>query len=314
MSLTIGIDVGGTKIAAGVVDQAGAVVEEQRRNTPATDAEATEAAIIDVVRELQTHHEVEAVGIGAAGYIDADRSTVLFAPNLAWREEPLRAAIEIGTGVPVVVENDVNAAAWGEFQFGAGADVDDLVMVALGTGIGGGIVLKGELFRGSFGMAGEFGHVRVVPDGQVCGCGNRGCWEQYASGHALQRFVREVAETGSPLAAALLEAAEGSVAAISGPMITAAAQRGDRLALDAFESVGMWLGIGIADLACSLDPGVVVVGGGLSEAGELLLKPAKTAFKHQLTGRGHRPELQIRVAELGNKAGMTGSADLARHR
>ena len=314
MTLTIGIDVGGTKIAAGIVRPDGSIVEEVRRVTPAHEARATQDAIIGLVAELRKSHEVEAVGIGAAGYIDELRSTVLFAPNLAWRNEPLRATVEAGVGIPVVVENDANAAAWGEFRFGAGADVDDLLMVALGTGIGGGIVMNGELFRGSFGIAGEFGHVRAVPDGILCGCGNHGCWEQYASGTALVRDVRELALRGSPTAATVLAAAGGDPNAITGQMITAAAQAGDRLCIETFETVGRWLGQGLAGLASALDPPVVVIGGGVSEAGDLLLGPARDAYRRQLSGRGHRPEMEIRLAALGNAAGMSGAADLARRR
>jgi glucokinase len=314
VTLTIGVDVGGTKIAAGVVNPDGTVVETQRRETPAHEARATEDAIIALVGELRQRHDVEAVGIGAAGYIDEKRATVLFAPNLAWRDEPLKATVEDSVGIPVVVENDANAAAWGEFRFGAGADVDELLMVAIGTGIGGGIVLGGELFRGTFGIAGEFGHVKMVPGGRVCGCGNRGCWEQYASGPALVREVREVAATRSPTATTILDAAGGDATAITGQMITAAAKDGDRLCIEAFETIGGWLGLGLADLASVFDPGVVVIGGGVSEAGDLLMDPARDSFRHQLSGRGHRPEMEIRLAALGNAAGMSGAADLARRR
>ncbi len=314
MSLTIGIDVGGTKIAAGVVNPDGSIIEKLRRDTPARETRATEDAIIALVGELRRRHDIEAVGIGAAGYIDEKRATVLFAPNLAWRDEPLRDTIEEAVGIPVVVENDANAAAWGEFRFGAGADVEELLMVALGTGIGGGIVLRGELFRGTFGIAGEFGHVKLVPDGRHCGCGNRGCWEQYASGKALVREVREVANTGSPTALAILEAAGGDAGAITGHMVTEAAKAGDQLCIEAFDTIGAWLGRGLADLASIFDPGVVIIGGGVSEAGDLLMDPARSAFRRELSGRGHRPEMEIRLAALGNSAGMSGAADLARHR
>ncbi|MEJ7628770.1 MAG: ROK family glucokinase [Nocardioidaceae bacterium] len=314
MTLTIGVDVGGTKIAAGVVKPDGTIVETLRRVTPAHEARATEDVIIAVVAELRQGHEVEAVGIGAAGYIDVARATVLFAPNLAWRDEPLKATVEDAVGIPVVVENDANAAAWGEFRFGAGADVDDLLMVAIGTGIGGGIVLDGELFRGTFGIAGEFGHVKLVPDGRMCGCGNRGCWEQYASGSALVREVRKAAGTGSPAAVAIVAAAGGDPKAITGQMVTAAAKDGDPLCVEAFQTIGEWLGRGLADLASIFDPGVVVIGGGVSEAGDLLLDPARASYRRQLSGRGHRPEMEIRLAALGNSAGMSGAADLARRR
>jgi glucokinase len=312
MPLTIGVDVGGTKIAAGVVSKSGEILERQRQMTPARDARATSEAIVAMVQDLRTRHDVEAVGVGAAGYVDADRSTVLFAPNLAWRDEPLRAAIEQQVGIPVAIENDANAAAWGEFRFGAGADVDDLVMVAVGTGIGGGVVLGGQLFRGHFGIAAEFGHIRAVPHGRVCGCGNYGCWEQYASGKALVRSVREVAETRSPRAADVLDRAGGDPAAIDGQMITAAAAAGDLLAVEAFEDLGRWLGEGLCDLVLAFDPSVIVIGGGVSEAGELLVDPTVTAFHRHLPGRGHRPEPELRLAQLANTAGIIGASDLAR--
>ncbi len=313
MALTVGVDVGGTKIAAGVVSETGEILERQRRVTPARDPRATCEVIVALVHDLLSRHDVAAVGVGAAGYVDADRSTVLFAPNLAWRDEPLRAVVEAAVGVRVVVENDANAAAWGEFRFGAAADVDDLLMVAVGTGIGGGVVLDGQLFRGHFGVAAEFGHMRAVPGGHVCGCGNYGCWEQYASGTALVRSVREVAAKGSPLAEGILNLAGGDPAAITGQMITTAAAAGDRLAVESFEDLGRWLGEGLADLVSAFDPGVIVIGGGVSEAGELLLGPARAAFGRQLAGRGHRPEPQLRLAQLANTAGMIGVADLARH-
>lgn len=312
MSLSIGADIGGTKIAAGVVDEQGHILEKVRRDTPAEDVPATESAVADAIAELRTRHEVAAVGIGAAGFVDADRSTVLFAPNLAWRDEPLRARLVQLVGLDVVVENDANAAAWGEFCFGAGHDADDLLLVTVGTGVGGGVVLDGALYRGGFGVAAEIGHLRVVPGGRLCGCGNRGCWEQYASGSALVREAREVAGSGSPLAGDLLARAGGEAASIDGLMVTTAAREGDGFAVELFDAVGRWLGEGIASLAAVLDPTVVAIGGGVSEAGELLLGPARAAFRAQLTGRRHRPELEIRTATLGNEAGLIGAADLAR--
>ncbi len=190
MGLTVGVDVGGTKIAAGVVDESGKILARARRESPATDTAAIESTIAEMVGDFVADHEVDAVGVGAAGFVDAARSTVMFAANLAWRDEPLKAELERLTGLPVVVENDANAAAWGEFAFGAGSDADDQLLVTVGTGIGGGIVLAGELYRGAFGVAAEIGHLRVVPEGRACPCGNLGCWEQYASGTALVRDVR----------------------------------------------------------------------------------------------------------------------------
>ncbi len=200
MSLTCGIDIGGTKILGGVVDEDGAILAELRVESPATDEEAIERAVCDLVRRLAAEHDVSAVGVGAAGYVDKSRSTVMFAPNIAWRDVALRAELERDLGLPVVIENDANVAAWGEFRFGAGADVDDLLLVTVGTGVGGGLVLDGSLYRGAFGVGAEIGHMRVVPGGVLCGCGNHGCWEQYASGSAMVREARSEARGGSLLA------------------------------------------------------------------------------------------------------------------
>jgi glucokinase len=313
MTLACGIDVGGTKIAGGIVDSTGKILEELRVVSPATDADAMEEAIEGLVTELRTRHDIAAVGVGAAGYIDRSRSIVLFAPNLAWRDLDLKADLERRLGLPVVVENDANAAAWGEFQFGAGHDVDDLLLITVGTGVGGGLVLDGSLYRGAFGVGAEIGHMRVVPDGIRCGCGNRGCFEMYASGTALVREVRAAASAGSLLAADLVDRAGGDPAGITGPLITEAAQHGDAFALEHLAELGRWLGEGIASLTAVLDPSVVVIGGGVSAAGEVLLEPVRQAFAAQLTGRGHRPMLEIRSARLGNRAGLIGAADLTRH-
>jgi len=312
MGLTIGVDVGGTKIAGGVVDEAGTILETTRKRTPATDEEAVAETIGDVVIELQRRHQIEGVGIGAAGFVDRSRSVVLFAPNLAWRDAPLKDQVEERVGVRTVVENDANAAAWGEFRFGAGSDIEDMLLITVGTGVGGGVIVDGSLYRGGYGIAGEIGHMRLVPGGHLCGCGNRGCLEQYASGTALVRDAREVARAGSPQAAEILALARGKVGAITGQMVTQAAKAGDGLAVELLGDVGRWLGEGIASLAAVLDPSMVVLGGGASEAGVLLLDPVTEAFARSLTGRRHRPQLEIKIATLGNKAGMIGAADLAR--
>lgn len=312
MGLAIGVDIGGTKVAAGVVDQDGRILARVRRDTPAQDPEKTEDVIAECIRELSAEHEVEAAGLGAAGFIDAASSTVLFAPNLAWRNEPLRAAVEQRTGLPVVVENDGNAAAWGETRFGAGHGQPFTATITVGTGLGGGVVLGGELLRGAFGAAAEVGHVNVVPDGRPCGCGNLGCWEQYASGSALVREARDRAAQSPKSVGLLLELANGQPGSITGPMVTLSAVADDPVALESFRAVGSWLGYDMADLAAVLDPRVFIIGGGVSEAGELLVGPAREAFQAKLTARGHRPVASVRVAQLGQDAGLIGAADLAR--
>ncbi|MGZ4450595.1 MAG: ROK family glucokinase [Nocardioides sp.] len=312
MTLACGVDVGGTKIAGGVVDEDGTVLEELRVESPATDSEAIEEAIAGLVAELASRHEISTVGVGAAGYVDKARAVVMFAPNIAWRNVDLKAELESRVDLPVAVENDANAAAWGEFRYGAGPDVDDLLLVTVGTGVGGGLVLDGELYRGAFGVGAEIGHMRVVPDGILCGCGNHGCFEQYGSGSALVREARAAASGGSLLARGLLDRAGGDPTRITGPLVTEAAQDGDPFAAEQLAHLGKWLGEGIASLTAILDPAVVVIGGGVSEAGDLLLDPIRAAFSAQLTGRGHRPALEIRRARLGNRAGMIGAADLSR--
>lgn len=311
---TIGVDIGGTKVAAGVVDERGTIVATTHRYTPADDVSRIEDAIVAAVGELTSKYDVEAVGIGAAGFIDAQRSTVMFSPNLAWRDEPLQASLERRLRLPVVVENDANAAAWAEVRFGAGRRFDHVVTVTVGTGIGGGIVVNGQLLRGQFGAAAEIGHVTVVPDGRRCGCGLQGCWEQYASGRALVRAGRSLARASPEIAGELLRLAGGRSDNITGEMITQAAAAGDMAALQCFDVVGTWLGRGLAGLAAILDPGLFIIGGGVSAAGEVLRAPALAAYREHLTGGGHRPLAELRIAELGPEAGLVGAADLARHR
>jgi glucokinase len=314
VGLTIGVDIGGTKVAAGVVDEQGTILTTARRETPSHDPAKIQEIISDVVRELQAVHEVEAVGVGAAGFVDAARSKVIFAPNLAWRDEPLKRALEARCGLPVVVENDANAAAWAEARFGAGRGRSYLVILTLGTGLGGGLVVAGELYRGRQGIAAEFGHLKVEPGGRRCGCGGRGCWERYASGTALVHEAQEIASVAPAISSRMLELAGGLPEAITGLIVTQAAQDGDEGAIEAFRSVGTWLGHGMASLANVLDPGMFVLGGGVSAAGELVRGPAARALEERITARAYREVPQVRLAELGPEAGIVGAADLARLR
>lgn len=316
VTLSIGIDIGGTKIAGGLVDGDGLIVRRARRHTPAQEPDEIIAATVELIDELAAAArdqgiDAPKVGVACAGYIDKAGSNVLFAPNIAWRQEPLRARLEKATGHAVVIENDANAAAYGEFLHGAGADVDDMVMVTLGTGVGGGIVLEGELMRGSHGIAAEIGHMRVVPGGHLCGCGNRGCFEVYASGSALVRDARELVASGAPQAARLAEMCGGDPAALEGAHVTEAAQSGDAAAQALLSEIGRWVGEGCASLAAVLDPAIFVIGGGLAAAGDLVLASARVHFAEELTGGGHRPSPRFVVATLGNDAGVIGAAALA---
>lgn len=310
--LAIGVDIGGTKVAGGVVDDTGAVIDRERQDGPGENVEETESIIVDVVERLQARHDdVQAVGVGAAGWIANDHATVLFSPHLAWRNEPLRDALAERIGLPLIVENDANAAAWAEYRFGAAQDEPVVVCVTLGTGIGGGLVVNGAVYRGAYGIACEYGHMTLVPEGRRCACGNLGCWEMYASGRALARDARELA-LESPAAAARMIDLAGSVGGLSGAVVTAAAAAGDPAAESICTTMGRWLGRGLANLAAVIDPSIFVIGGGVSEAGELLLRPAREEFAHTLTGRGFRPRASVALAALGPDAGLVGAADLAR--
>jgi glucokinase len=311
LGLAIGVDIGGTKVAGGVVDETGQVIDRERRDTPGHDVGQTEATIVEVVHALAARHDVTAVGIGAAGWIADDHATVLFAPHLAWRNEPLRDALTDRVALPLIVENDANAAAWAEYRFGVAQGEPVVVCVTLGTGIGGGLVINGSVYRGAYGVACEYGHMTLVPDGRRCACGNRGCWEMYASGRALARDAQELAADSPITAAGMIELA-GSIDDLTGPVVTAAAAAGDAAAQSICTTMGRWLGRGLASLAAIIDPSMFVIGGGVSAARDILLHPAREEFAHTLTGRGFRPLARVELAALGPDAGLVGAADLAR--
>jgi glucokinase len=310
LALAIGIDIGGTKIAGAVVDELGAIVRSERVPTPAGDAAALEDAVVEMIRTLSVDTEVAAVGVAAAGFIDAAQSTVYYAPNIDWRNEPFREKLEARVGASVVVENDANAAGWAEFRFGAGRMVSDMVMLTIGTGVGGAIVAGDRLFRGGFGAGAELGHVRVVPNGIACGCGQHGCLEQYGSGRALLRMANEIADAGGIGQA--LARARGAHGALDGAIVGGLIGAEDPGAVAALRQLGQWLGQAAASLSAVLDPQRFVFGGGVAVAGELLLAPIREAFLEHLPARGYHPEPDFVIAELVNDAGVVGAADLAR--
>ena len=309
----IGIDVGGTKVLGGVVTGTGEILATARRDTPREGGRALTEAIANVATELAQQYPVDSIGVSAAGFISSDRQTMLATPNISnWNGVNLVVELTEILHKKIVLENDANAAAWGEFKFGAGRGRSDLMMLTLGTGVGGGLILNGSVFRGAFGIGAELGHIRLVPEGQLCGCGIRGCLEQYASGLALMRHAREAIDASPLLARNLLERGDGTIEGLRGNHITEAARDGDPVAIAAFNTMATYLGAGIASLCAVIDPSCVVLGGGVIDAGELFLGPTRDAALRLIPFSGKHPYPDIVAAELGNNAGLVGVADLSR--
>ena len=309
----IGIDIGGTKVLGGVVTGTGEILATARRDTPREGGRALTEAIANVATELAQQYPVDSIGVSAAGFISSDRQTMLATPNISnWNGVNLVAELTEILDKKIVLENDANAAAWGEFKFGAGRGRSDLMMLTLGTGVGGGLILGGSVFRGAFGIGAELGHIRIVPEGHLCGCGIRGCLEQYASGSALMRHAREAIDASPLLARNLLDRGDGTIEGLRGNHITEAARDGDPVAIAAFNTMATYLGAGIASLCAVIDPSCVVLGGGVIDAGELFLGPTRDAALRLIPFSGKHPYPDIVAAELGNHAGLVGVADLSR--
>ncbi|MGH2679951.1 MAG: ROK family protein [Actinomycetota bacterium] len=304
----VGVDIGGTKIAALRVTVGGGVEAATEIATPSTDQAAAlpaiEAAVTTVLDDTVT-----AIGVGMAGLVDVRSGVLLSTPNLTWRDVRLGEGLAERFGLPVTVDNDATAAAWAESRLGASRGHADSLFVGVGTGIGGGIVSAGRLVRGAHGLAGEIGHVIVEPGGPRCGCGNHGCWEQVASGAAIARAGRRAVteHAGSGVA----RMAANDPGRVTGELVTEAARAGDEVAAAILAEVARRLGDGIAGLVNVLDPEIVVVGGGVADAGDLLLGPARDAFLDAVEGADVRPPVPIVPAALGNDAGAIGAALLA---
>ncbi|MBP6187068.1 MAG: ROK family glucokinase [Rhodoluna sp.] len=307
----VGIDIGGTKIAAALVDESGQILREARVATPMGHGDEIVKAVVALVEELAAGESVIGVGVAAAGFIDAQQAKVLYAPNLSWRNYPFKAKLEALLPYEVIIENDANAAGWAEFRYGAGRGTKNMTMLTIGTGVGGAVIADSKMLRGGFGIAGELGHIRVVPDGRLCGCGAHGCIEQYGSGTALLRAARELADSSEESGSRLRELRE-EAGELTGEQVYQAILEGDAGALRLLRELGAWLGQTIASLSAVLDPELVVIGGGVSSAGELLLEPIREAYFANMPARGFRPELQLKIAEFVNDAGVVGAADLVR--
>ena len=307
----IGIDIGGTKIAGALVDAQGSIVKEEKVPSPAGDPDAMVDAVVGLIERLSAGHEVIGAGVAAAGFIDADQSTIIYAPNISWRNEPFKEKLEAKLNIPVIIENDANAAAWAEFRYGAGRGYKHMIMLTIGTGVGGAVIADSHMLRGGFGIAGELGHLRMVPNGLLCGCGQHGCLESYASGSALLRAAKALAASSDPAGRRLREI-EAEAGQLTGLEVYKAILESDAGALSILSDLGSWLGQAIASLVAVLDPEIVVIGGGVSAAGDLLLDPIREAYRAHLPAQGFRPELKITAAEFVNDAGVVGAADLVR--
>jgi glucokinase len=306
VSSAVGIDVGGTKIAGAIVQEDGGLSDWMVVPTHASDAGAIARTINEVAGKLWTD-QASGVGIGAAGLVDFEAGSVRYSPNLRYRELPIAEMVrrQLGDSVRVVVDNDANMAAWGEYTAGAGRGSTHMVLVTLGTGIGGGLVLGGRPYRGARGMGAEIGHMVIDPQGPFCGCGQQGCWERLASGTALGRMARD-AVLGVP-GSAILALAGGDVHQVDGHHVTQAAAEGDELAVELIRRTGVNLGVGLVNLANIFDPDLFVIGGGLSSLGESLLGPAREQLHRGLSGASHRPSIPVVPAQLGEAAGVVGA-------
>lgn len=295
----VGIDLGGTKTVAALVGRVGACGPVLRRPSPGPDADpaAVDALLEDIVAELTGDAGPAAVGIGAAGFVDPNGRRIRFAPHLPWRDDPLAERLELRWGVPVALDNDANCAAEAELATGVARGVQSAALVTVGTGIGGALVLGGRVLRGHQGMAGEFGHVQAVPDGLPCECGLRGCVEQYVSGRAVLRAARD--------------AGLGPIQAPDGPAVTALARAGDPTAVQVLARVGQHLGVALAGITAAFDPELLVVGGGVADAGDLLLGPARDTLASHLVGARFREVPPVLAARSGAHAGLVGAGLLA---
>lgn len=304
--LTVGIDIGGTSVRAAVVDTEGQVLTAVRALTPRT-TQATEELLVDLVQQLRASHPVQAVGLAVAGFISTDRERVMFAPHLAWRDAKVPALLSERLNLPVVMDHDVNSAALAEYRLGAAKGSPVALVIALGTGIGAGLVVNGEIYRGGHGVAPELGHLMVVPDGRACPCGKRGCWERYCSGTALAATGLHLWRQAGRRLPDNLNDRE-----ITGTVVAKAAGDGDPEALAAMDELGHWLGVGMAMAADVLDPDVIVIGGGVSGAAPLFLPQAQRVLQRQITGGRYRPLPRVALARFGDSAAVIGGALHAR--
>ncbi|MDH2393976.1 ROK family protein [Streptomyces sp. HNM0663] len=307
----IGLDIGGTKIAGGVVTEAGETTQVLRIPTPREGgADAMLQALMKVIDRLRDRTPgIEAIGVGAAGMVEWPTGLIRCAPNNAYDELPLQDLLTERTGLPITVENDANAAAWAEWRFGQGANYRNGLLLTIGTGIGGGIILNDQLYRGDVGIGSEVGHIVINPEhGSLCGCGVTGCLEAQASGTALGRMGREAAAADPT---GLLASLHGGPGSVTGETVFSAAEHGDPTARALFDKLGYWLGAGIASLVNIFNPEIVLIGGGLVTTRQYLFPPTQASFEQFVFAGSQRKLPLIECARLGAEAGLVGAAALA---
>jgi len=306
---TIGVDLGGTKMLVGVLADTEPLYEQREASKGQTEVELVELLVREIEEAREARPDVAAVGLGIPATIDHDSGVAVSAVNLPLSDLPIRDIVSERTGLPVFVDNDGNVAALAEYLYGAAQGMPHIVMLTVGTGIGGGLILGGEIYRGSTGAGAELGHVVIQVDGPPCqgNCPNHGCVEALASGTALGREGRAAAESSpdSALGKALAEGEE-----VDGRVVTEAALAGDKTAIEVFELIGGRLGVACSSFANVFQPNAIVVGGGVIAAGDLLLEPARREVRERaLNPMNKTPILE---ATLGNDAGMIGAAAMAR--
>lgn len=315
----IAVDIGGTQIRAALCDPGGRI---HRRVADLTASHEGPDAVIDrierAIRQVwPADGPVAAIGVVAPGPLDPWSGVIFEAPNIpCWDNYPLRDVIQERLGVPTLVGNDANAAALAEQRFGAGQGKPNLIYITVSTGVGGGIIVNGELLLGAHGLAGEIGHMKIEPDGPICGCGDHGCLEALASGIAIARQARQRLRAGEPSGYAqgkhsrILELAHGDLEAISAKIVNQAAQAGDPLAIDVFRQAGTYLGIGLVNLLHLFDPDIIVIGGSVSKAGDLLFKPARAVVRQRCMTDRYWRDTPIVPAVLGDDVGLLGALAL----
>ena len=314
MKTYIGIDFGGTYIKYGLVGEGGEIIEKGKVPTPAGCRYAeTMEVIASAVRGLAKHGAlVCGLGIGAPGGVDGEKGIVRLSGNLGWENRPLARYLSESLGIPTVLTNDANAAAFGEYACGAGSDYKSVVLITLGTGIGSDIVLNGKLFEGNEGAGAELGHEVIRFGGEKCACGRRGCFEAYASATALIRQTKRAMEKDKQ--SMLWQLCGGDIESVNGKTAFDGAQQGDKTAKRVVSNYQRYLSEGLANIANTFRPEAILIGGGISAQGELLTVPLQKKVNKLMLGRGGYAPVKILAAKLGNDAGLVGAAMLAKEK